>query len=444
MSTDFCNTMRTADYMKKLVFAGAKAKQLKITDQVLDRLNYELSVIEKLDLAEYFVIYSRIAEICNNEGILRSYGRGSASGSLVNYCLDITKINPLEEGLIFERFLNPEISKWADIDIDVPIGAQKVIVEKLKAELPEYTINYIAHHSTKQPNNYQKLIINDVEYDKHPCAVIISREPLPFPTYTLENDTHYVCDDYYNLKELLEPVKFDILELYYLNKLDTIWKQIGKEYHPYKLNLNDGETFEIFRKGDTSDIFQCTTDFNKRMMPKYLPENINDLAIFDAMHRPGPMEYIYHVVVIKRKGFGEYCGSDPRVRNIMLETHGWLIFQETFFRLAHEIAGFSYQEADTFRRVLYIENDEAKINEFKLKFVEGCRMNSTLNEEDLELLMGTILILMPKTFIKSHALCYMIIAYWGAYFKAHFRSEFDAAFGTTQMIPDVLDGSKTT
>ena len=174
--------------LKNSVFVGAISKGLEMTDLVLDQLNYELSVIENLEIVEYFIIYSRIIEICNDEGLLRSYGRGSACSSLVNYCLDITKINPLEEGLIFERFLNPAISTMADIDIDVPLGSQKLIVEKLRSELSEYFIKFIAYHPSNQSNTYKHLLINDTEYKKHPCAVIISSDDLQFQKGNFENE----------------------------------------------------------------------------------------------------------------------------------------------------------------------------------------------------------------------------------------------------------------
>lgn len=434
--------MESAKELRSLVFAGLTQKQLEINNDVFDRLNHELSVIEKLSLVEYFLIYSRIVGICNKEGILRSYGRGSACCSLVNYCLDITKINPLQEGLIFERFLNPELSKLADIDIDVPVGVQKIIVDRLKVELPGHTINYIAHHSSRQPNEYKKLKINNKDYEKPPCAVIISKEPLPFPTYTLGDDTYYICDDFLNIKDIFQPFQFDILELEYLNKLERIWKQIGEDYHPYNLNLNDRETLDIYTKGDLKDIFQFTTGFSQRMIPKFQPSNIYDLAIFNAMYRPGPMDYIPHLIIIKRKGFGEFCGSDSRVRSILLETYGLLIYQETFLHLAHEIAGFSFTEADTFRRPLFLQKDESVIQEFKEKFAVGCKLNSSLNNDDLNTLIDTILFFMPKAFLKSHALSYTIIGYWGAFYKAHFRSKFEAAFGMPEK-PDEFDGLKT-
>lgn len=414
--------------LKNSVYAGAISKGLEMTDVVLDQLNYELSVIENLDIVEYFIIYSRIIEICNNEDLLRSYGRGSACGSLVNYCLDITKINPLNEGLIFERFLNPTLSKLADIDIDVPSGSQKLIIEKLKAELPEYSINNIAYVPSSQSNTYKKLVINDNEYKKHPCAVIISSNCLQLPECDFKNETFYVCDDFYNQTALIEPFKFDILELDYLNKLELIYQQIGSEYHPYKLSLTDGKTFELYGNGDLTNIFQLDSSSCKTRMTSFCPSSINDLAVFHAIFRPTAVSYISELIYNKKNGIHEFYESDTRVSSILKETYGLLIYQESFMHLVHDIAGFSYSDADSYRRVLVRQDDKSKVDEFKKKFSEGCKLNSSLNSNDLNRLLKTILQFLPFAFNKSHSLCYSIIGYWGAYYKTHFRLEFEKVF----------------
>ena len=120
------------EQLKKLVYNGARNKKLPLTDFVLDRLNYELSIIEKQNFCDYFITYSRIIEVCNELNFIRSYNRGSAANSMVSYCLDITKINPIEENLIFERFILPEQITMPDIDIDIPKGHQKNVIKKLK------------------------------------------------------------------------------------------------------------------------------------------------------------------------------------------------------------------------------------------------------------------------------------------------------------------------
>ena len=114
------------EQLKKLVYKGARDKKLVITDIVLDRISYELSIIEKQGFTDYFILYSRIIEICNKLNLIRSFGRGCSANSIINYCLDVTKINPIDENLIFERFISPQQKQLPDIDIDIPNGQQKM------------------------------------------------------------------------------------------------------------------------------------------------------------------------------------------------------------------------------------------------------------------------------------------------------------------------------
>lgn len=420
--------MENIDYLRKLVFDGVLSKKLQINDIVLDRLNYELSVIEKLDCVEYFTIYAKIIEICNKLQLLRSYGRGSACGSLVNYCLDITKLNPLEERLIFEKFLNPEFSKIADIDIDVPSGSQKKIIEILKSELPKYFVHRLAYLPPNPENTYKKVSIHGTEYRIHPCAIIISKEKILLPIEDCENETFYVSNDIKRDVSIFERFKFDILELETFKRLDLIWKQIGFDYHPYNIPLTDRMTFDFFKNGDLTNIFQFNTPTMKSILSRFMPNSINDLSLLNAMYRPGPLENIPALIHNKLYGYENMYPSDLRVQNILQESYGMLVYQETFMRLLNEIAGFSYIEADIYKRQLIFSWDEAEISHFRWEFEKGCKANSDLNTEEIGNLSKMILEHPKFSFQKSHTLCYSTIAYWCAFYKTHFEIEFERAF----------------
>ncbi len=368
--------------LRKLIFDGAKSKSLEIDDQTLDRLSYELAVIEKLNQIEYFLIYAKIIEICNGERLLRSYGRGSACGSLVNYCLDITKINPLKNGLFFERFLNPLVSTYVDIDIDIPAGCQEMVVEKLKAELPTHFIYYLATLPSAINQNRKDLIINNLAYKKHAWAVIITSDQRPDPdsVATFENTEYYYSQALKN-DPLLDHSKYDILELNYLNKLDLIVSKIGQKYHPYNLPLNDKKVFELFKKGDLANVFQFESSSLKRVFAEFIPNSIEDLCIINAMFRPGPMVNIPVLIHSKQKGYRNRFPSDLRVKKILNETYGLLIYQETSIQLLNEISGFSLSEADMIRRKLIKTKDQDEIAQIKTKFILGCKANSTLKDQ---------------------------------------------------------------
>ena len=402
-----------------MVFEGAREKQLEMNDRVFDQIEYELRIIDELGFTEYFLIYEKIIQVCNREGYLRSYGRGSACSSLVNFCLDITKINPLEEGLIFERFINPTLTKSVDIDIDIPVGSQRRVIQRLKKELPGYYINQLAYIPERYVEWYKKLLVNEKEYLVHPCAVIISKEKLKLPEWKEKQMNYYVIDDYKRDIEIINPIRFDVLELDYLNRLNEITKLVGAENHPYKIDLNDKKTFDFFINGDLTGIFQFGSVGCRKILKEFEPRSINDLAIINAMYRPGLIDFIPELLNRKKYGFENEFSKDERVLEVLNPTYGILIYQETFMHLVHAIAGFTYTEADYYRKILCRNKDEIKINDFRNRLLRGCRTYSKLNETQINKLESLILKMMPYSFNKSHSLSYSILGYWGAYYKAH-------------------------
>ena len=413
--------------LRKLVFDGARSKKLEINDLTLDRLSFELSVIEKLSLPEYFIIYSKIVEICNKHGLLRSYGRGSACGSLVNYCLDITKINPLKEGLIFERFLNPLVSTFADIDIDIPKGCQKMVYEELKVELPAHIICFLATLPSNLSKDYKDLVFNNIVYKKHPCGVIILSDTKPISVGTIEGTEYYFIDDFKN-DLFVNHSKYDILELDYLNRLELLVNMVGKKYHPYNLPIDDEEVFDFFKNGELTNIFQFSSHSVEKIMSQFTPDSIYDLSMINAMFRPGPMGNIPHLINNKLYGYADNYPNDKRVQKILGETYGMLLYQETFIRLLNEIAGISLMQAEIMRKKLFRSNDKDEISKFKRKFVVGCKKNCSLNIEEITHLAQMMLYNVDCAFQKSHSLSYSIVAYWGAYYKTHFKKEFEEVF----------------
>ena len=423
--------MNDISSLKSLVYKGANLKQLEINDIVFDRLNHELSIIEKLNLVDYFLIYSKIVEICNDRKLLRSYGRSSSCGSLVNYCLDISKINPLMEGLIFERFLNPDISIFADIDIDIPEGHQETIIEQLRRELPDHIILHLAFLPATSCESYETIIINDLSYKRHPCRIIISPERISLPIGEYNGREYYYTNDYKNFYKNFPSVEnftFDILESEYLNKLEQIVQIIGDEYHPYKLPMSDKRVFEFFNNGDLSNIFQFDTNSMGKILHDFKASSINELAMINALYRPRSLQLIKSLIYHKRNGYVDMYQNDRRVDEILKETYGLLVYQETFMMLLNVISGFSYTEADIYRRIIIWGDDVQKIEEFRIKFQKGSRIHSTLNDEEIIRLETMILETLPISFIKSHSLCYTMIAYWGAYYKVNFENAFNAVF----------------
>lgn len=413
------------EQLKALVYKGARDKNLVITDTVLDRISYELTIIEKQGFTDYFILYSRIIEICNELNLLRSFGRGSAANSIVNYCLDITKINSIDENLIFERFISPLQKQLPDIDIDIPKGHQINVIEKLKQKYSEYNTYFIAF-SHQRETDYEVIVYNNIGYKKHPCGIIITPEKLTNSTFLYEEQEFYLALDIAN--DQFYKNKIDVLELEYLNRLQLIVNEIGEEYHPYRLPLNDQQVFDFFASGNLENIFQFNVSSLKRILSQFKPNSIHDLTIINAMFRPGLLDYIPIIIRNKFNVEDRFCSSDIRVSEILKETYGFLIYQETFLNLSKEIAGISFTEADLWMRKIMRDKSKAEGIAFNSVFANGCREHSSLVEVEIESLTNLITEMLHLTFQKAHSLSYSIIGYWGAYYKVHFRTHFDKAF----------------
>ncbi len=410
------------DILRRLVFDGAIFKKLLLEEKVLDRLDYELLVINSLNLSGYFILYSRIIQVCNELKLLLSPGRESSTGSLVNYCLDITKINPLEYGLIFERFINIKSNTLADIDIDIPQGSQLAVVNRLKEKYPQYNADFIAFNPERK-TDYQDVVFNGSILKKHPCGIIITEGIKTHKTFSYKGlDYYYFLDN--NHDDVFKS-KIDILELPYLNKIQQIVDIVGNKYHPYKIPLNDESVFKLISLGDNSNLFQLASPSLKSKLIDFKVNDINDLAMINATFRPNSLSLLYDLVFYRRNFFtNKFYNID--LNNILAETNGILIYQETFLEILNKIAGVSYVEADLWRYRLFKSNDFVRtfndfIDTYDIAF-------NCLNNQDKTKLMEMIKNNYRSLFIKSHALSYAIIGYWGAFYKTHFYNEFHDIF----------------
>lgn len=409
--------------LKELVYQGAKDKNLVITDSILDRFSLELSVIRKNGYVDYFILYSRIIEICNELELLRSPGRGSAASSIVNYCLDITKINPLMHNLIFERFLNEKRKTSPDIDIDIPKGFQKLVIQKLKEKYPEYNAYFIAF-SPQGETEYKSILYKNNEYKQHPCGIVITPKILDSSIFTYNGQKYYLAENILN--DTIYSNKIDILELGYLNRLQLIIKRIGNEYHPYSIPKNDKDVFSLLSRGENENIFQFASPAMSKILRYIKPNNIKDLSIINAIFRPGPIELIPSLISNKKFGYDKF--DNKKLNELFEETYGILIYQETFLEILKQIAHFTYEEADIWRIKLF----RTKSNEFPNIFNEFNDIFSGrisyLSQDDSVKLKNMIECNFRMTFIKSHSLCYSMIGYWGAFYKTHFNKEFEEIF----------------
>lgn len=413
-----------SELLKKLIYKGAKDKNLDITDVFLDKICFEISILEKQGCIDYYILYSRIIEVCNACKVLRSFGRGSSAGSLINYCLDITKINPLEHGLIFERFLNPDLISFPDIDFDIPKGSKKIILQELKNRYPEYNSFYIAFLSHSN-TEFKSVFYNNFEYKVHPSGLVITNKQVDSSIFIHENDRFYISEN--SKEDELYRDKIDIIELEYLRRLELIVAKIGDEYHPYKLPLDDKKVYKLLASGVNENIFQLNSLALGSILKDFKPDNINDLSLINAVYRPGLINFIPFLIKHKFDGYERF--ENIQLQKLLEETYGVLVYQETFLSILKQIADFTFAEADIWRQRLVnaAEFDVFKelFNNFSKVFVERIEH---LNQSDIDKLMTMIQSNIRMTFTKSHTLSYSIISYWGAYYKTYFNNTFENVF----------------
>lgn len=416
--------------LRSKVYDGVRAKKIAITDVELDRIEHELSVIEEMKLVEYFWIYSMIAYICNQNNWLRTPGRNTNCGSLVSFCLDITKINPIEHNLSFERFINPLICEYADIDFDVPLGKKELLLYELKKLIPNYEFSFLAVIQDGNDSPRNKIIIEGVEYNEHGCAVIIKLidNKINVTKATASGVNYYIIKDFKNDYSELDRYKYDITEQGYLSKLEVISNQLNPKYHPYKIKLTDKAIFKFLSSDiDLSNLFQFNKTLYKDAFHFFKPKNINELAMINSLARPSREHLIKQLIYNKSFGYEDNFESDARVDILLKETYGLLIYQETFLSLINVISGIEMQRAAWYSRVLMINRDVKNVNEFYIEFYNGCQQFSTLSDDDIKKLMKLIKENIRGLFLKSHALSYSTVSYWGAYYKVNFPKEFELA-----------------
>ena len=441
-----------------------------------DRLNYELSVINKMGFCNYFLVVYDYVKYAKKNNILVGPGRGSAPGSLVAYTLGITEIDPIKYNLLFERFLNPERVTMPDIDIDFDSNKRELVVnyviEKygIKNVAGIITFNTLASKQVIKDvgrvlniplkltdaisklitdkdlitsyNNNSKLksLINSSEelkklYDIslhleglprhvsiHAAGIVISNRHLDEVIPLYKNDIGIYTTAYsMNYLEELGLLKMDFLGISNLTIIDEIITNIkNNEQINISFNnipLDDTKTMEIFKKADTDRIFQFESPGMKNFLKKLNPNSLDDLIAAIALYRPGPMDNIDSY--IKRKSGKEPISYlDKSLEPILKSTYGIIIYQEQIMQIANVLAGYSLGEADILRRAMSKKKLDILQNE-KEKFIKRS-IEKGHSEESATKIFELILKFAGYGFNLSHSVSYAIVAYKMAFLKRHF------------------------
>lgn len=477
------------DYLKHLSYEGAKMRWGdNITDEIRERIDFELDVIKGMGFPSYFLIVWDFLKAAREMNVSVGPGRGSAAGSAVAYCLRITDIDPIKYDLLFERFLNPERISMPDIDIDFDEDGRELVLQWVvnkygkdrvahiitfgtmaakmairdvarvqKLPLPE--ANRIAKLVPERPGTtlakaYKEvpelleckkstddLVRSTLQYAEvlegsvrqtgvHACGIIIGRDNLEehIPICINKDAELYVTQFDGKHVEDVGLLKMDFLGLKTLSIIKDALQFI-KESKDIDIDidtipLDDKETFELYARGDTTALFQFESPGMKKHLRALKPNRFEDLIAMNALYRPGPLEYIPNFIA--RKHGREKIEYDiPEMKEFLEETYGITVYQEQVMRLSQSLAGFTKGQADSLRKAMG-KKQKAVMDKLKAQFVEGCHERG-FDKKKVEKVWNDWEAFAQYAFNKSHSTCYAYVSYQTAFLKAHFPSEFMAA-----------------
>ena len=450
------------------------------------RLKYELSIIHQMGFDDYFLIVWDIMKYAHEAGIQTGPGRGSAAGSLVSYLLNITKVDPIEYQLLFERFLNPERYTMPDIDLDFPDNRREDILEYVRRKYGDNHVAQIATFGTfgskqalrdvcrvlglttvqagewskavpnqlgvslksayEQSKNLQALVSkspkNQLIFETacrieglprhlstHAAGVVLYDKPLTEVIPLMDKEQQLPITQYtMKYVEQIGLLKMDFLGLTNLSILHDSIELTKKIYQQdiilNEIPLDDEKTLKLFQEADTNGIFQFESDGIRRVLKKLKPTNLEDIAAVNALYRPGPMEQID--TFIKRKHGQEVVKyPHPILESILQSTYGVMVYQEQVMQVTSQMAGFTLGQADILRRAIG-KKDGKVIETEKAHFIEGA-IEKGIDVATASEVYHYIERFANYGFNRSHAFAYSLLAYQLAYFKTHYPRAFYTA-----------------
>jgi DNA polymerase-3 subunit alpha len=477
------------EYLVELCEKGLERRYDEITDVHRDRLRFELKTIKEMGFADYFLIVQDFVTFAKRNGIGVGPGRGSAAGSLVAYCLEITNLDPIRYDLLFERFLNPGRKSMPDIDIDFSVEGRERVINYVREkygsdrvaqiitfstmaaraavrdagrvlEVPYGVVDRIAKLIPEGPGQtldeclkpggeLRQAVDADpvareiVELAKplegltradsiHAAGVVIGAQPLTevVPLQQKGGDNEIVTQFTMGDVEALGLLKMDFLGLRNLDVIDTAVALVGGGLDIEKIPMDDRRTYEMLARGEATGVFQFESSGMREALRQVKPTEFEDLIALVALYRPGPMQYIPNYAA-RKAGKERVTFLDQRLVPIVGQTYGISIYQEQSMEIAKAIAGFTPAEADDLRKAIG-KKIHALMASLKDKFLEGCIANDT-SEQVARQLWDDIEKSQDYSFNKSHAACYALIAYQTAWLRANHACEYMAALISSVM-----------
>ena len=476
------------EYLVELCERGVEKRYGTVTPELRERLQFELKTIKEMGFSDYFLIVADFVGFAKRNGISVGPGRGSAAGSLVAYCLEITDLDPIRYDLLFERFLNPGRKSMPDMDIDFAVEGRERVINYVREkygrdrvaqiitfgtmaaraavrdagrvlEVPYGVVDKIAKLIPEGPGQTLEECLKpgaelrrEIDADPvakeivdlarplegltrqdgiHAAAVVIGAEPLmdTVPLQQKGPDQEIVTQFDGTTIEKLGLLKMDFLGLRNLDVIDKAVELVpGLDIST--IPLDDRKTYEMLARGESIGVFQFEGSGMREALRSIKPTVFDDLIAIGALYRPGPMAYI-PVYARRKNGQEPVTYPDERLKPITASTYGICIYQEQYMEIAKHIAGFSPAEADDLRKAIG-KKIHSLMASLKSKFLEGCAASGTAAGVARQL-WSDMEQAQDYSFNKSHAACYALISYRTAWLRANHPREYMAALISSVM-----------
>ncbi|SNU01223.1 DNA polymerase III, alpha subunit [Ruaniaceae bacterium KH17] len=478
-----------------------------VTSEVRQRAEYETGIILQMGFPAYFLVVADFINWAKDRGIRVGPGRGSGPGSMVAYALRITDLDPIEHGLLFERFLNPERVSMPDFDVDFDDRRRDEVMEYVTEKYGDDRVAQVVTFGTMKPkaavkdsarvlgypyamgdtiskafppavaakdiplgklfdSTYERygeatglrqLYHEDPDVKKvidlatglegikrnwgvHACAVIMSSEPLTdiIPVMRHPKEGYQITQFEYPLCEDLGLLKMDFLGLRNLTVISDALENIeanGKDVPDLEhLPFDDKPTYQLLARGDSLGVFQLDGGGLRTLLRQMRPDNFEDISATIALYRPGPMDANSHTnYALRKNGQQKVEPIHPELAEPLAEildtTYGLIVYQEQVMAIAQKVAGYSLGGADMLRRAMGKKKKEI-LDKEKIPFREGMLKNG-YSDACIDKLWEILVPFSGYAFNKSHSAAYALVAYYTAYLKANYPTEYMAALLTS-------------
>ena len=464
--------------LHSLAIEGLKERDLADKQEYLDRLDEELKIIKDKKFGPYFLVVRNMINWAKKEDIMVGPGRGSAAGSLLCYALGITDIDPIQHGLLFFRFINPERNDFPDIDTDIQDSRREDVKDYLVRQYRHVAsiatflefkgkgivrdIARVLNIPLPDVNKVLKLVDDWDEYcnskstaefrEKYPeieyygeqlrgrirgtgihaAGVVTSKEPIfkfaPLETRTSPGSKERIPVVAVDMEEAerIGLIKIDALGLKTLSVIQDTVKIIkersDEDIDLHSINMEDANVYRMLSDGYTKGVFQCEATPYTNLLVKMGVKNFNELAASNALVRPGAMNTIGKDYIARKHGKQNISYHHQLMKPFTVDTYGCILYQEQVMQACTELGGMTMAEADKVRKIIGKKKDAKEFDQFKDQFVKGASrfMSPNLAEDlwhDFEAHAG-------YSFNKSHAVAYSTVSYWTAWLKYYYPIEF--------------------